>query len=73
MNFNIHHFHIDHNAPCLPPKFWKSIALDFSWDVCNTQEKLETMVSLNFYGGGGGEGRVNKVHYSLCESSEYRK
>ena len=54
MNFNIHHFHIDHNAPCLPPKVWKSIVLDFSWDVCNTQEKLETMVSLNIYGGGGG-------------------
>ena len=38
--------------------------MDFSWDDCNTKEKLETMVMQNLEGG------VNKVHYGLCESSE---
>ena len=29
----IHHFHIDHNAPCLPPKLCKTIVSIFSWVV----------------------------------------
>ena len=33
------HFHMDHNAPCLPPKFCITIVFDFSWDKCNTQKK----------------------------------
>ena len=45
---SIHHFHIDHVAPCLPPplppKLRINIVLDFSWDNFNTQDKLETMV-----------------------------
>ena len=36
----IHLIHIDHNAPCLPPKFCITVVLDFSWDDCNTQEKF---------------------------------
>ena len=57
----IHHFHIDHNVPCLPthPPQKKDICitidLDFSWDNWYTQEKLETMVMQNLGGGGGGE------------------
>ena len=35
--------------------FGISIVFDFSWDDCNTQEKLKTMV-LYFFGGGGGGG-----------------
>ena len=49
-NSFIHHFHIDHNAPSLPPKFCITIVFYFSWDNCNTQEKLETMVMQNFGG-----------------------
>ena len=30
-----------------PPTFCITIVLDFSWDDCNTQEKLETMVMQN--------------------------
>ena len=55
-------FHVNHNAPCLPPTFCTTIVFDFSWDDCNTQDKLETMVMQNF-------GGVNKVHYGRCESS----
>ena len=42
------------------PELCITIVFDFSWDDCNTQEKLETMYA-NFWG-------VNKVHYGLCES-----
>ena len=55
MGFSIHHFHIDHNAPCLPPKFYRTIVLDFYWNDRNTQEKLETMVMQNLGGGEGGK------------------
>ena len=62
----IHHFHLRHNEPCLPPKICITILFDFSWDDCNTQEKLETMV-MQIWGGEG----VNKMHYGLCENSEW--
>ena len=45
-------------------KFCRSIVLDFSWDDCYTQEKLETVVMQN-------SGWVNKVHYGLCGNSKY--
>ena len=39
-----------------------TIVFDLSWDDCNTQEKLETMVMKNL--------EVNKMHYGLCENGE---
>ena len=65
-SFSIYHFH-------KKKKFCITIVLDFSWDNCNTKEKLETKVmqfflfSFFFWGGGG----VNKVHNGICESSEF--
>ena len=49
-----------------PLKFCITILFDFSWDDCNTQEKLETMV-MQIWGGRG----VNKMHYGLCENCEW--
>ena len=46
------------------PELCVTIVFDFSWDDCNTLEKLETMYA-NFWG-------VNKVHYGLCESGELK-
>ena len=53
----IHHFHQDHNAPHLiylhPPSKKKNCittVFDYSWDNCNTHEKLETMAMQNFVG-----------------------
>ena len=41
--------------PQPPHKFCLTIVFDFSWDDCNTQKKLETMVveKLGARGGGG--------------------
>ena len=33
-----------------PPQFCITIVFNFSWDDCNTQEKLETMVMQKFGG-----------------------
>ena len=85
----IYYFHIGHNVPCKhfppPPKKKKNgriIVFDFSWDDCNTQEKLATslckiylliiiviitIITFLFLGGGG----INKVHYGLCENGEW--
>ena len=46
-----------------PPKFCITIVFEFSWDDCNTQEKLETMVMQNV-------GEVNEMYYGLCENGE---
>ena len=40
--------------PPPPHKFCLTIVFDFSWDDCNTQKKLETMVMEKLVGGGGG-------------------
>ena len=45
--------------PVYPAKLCITIVFDFSWDDCNIQEKLETMVMqfffFFFFGGGGGK------------------
>ena len=46
----IHHLHISHNAPYLPPKFFIRFGFKFSSDGCNTQEKWKTKVMQNFGG-----------------------
>ena len=54
-----------------PPKFCMNIAFDLSWDDYNTQEKMETMVTYFFLGGGGEGGKgVIKVHCGLGKNGE---
>ena len=48
-----------------PAKLCIAIVFDFSWNDCNTREKLETTVMQPREGGGG---VVNRVHYGLCEN-----
>ena len=60
----IHHFDIDHNAPCL---LYKSLLQNCCFQFL--PEKLKTMVIAKFLNGGGG---VNKVHTGLCEKGEFR-
>ena len=75
-HLGIHHFHKDHNAPCLPFKFCITIVFDFSWDEGNTREKLKTIVIYYafiylciFFFGGGGWGREYKqgALWSMCK------
>ena len=55
----IHHFKIDHNAPCLLHKSLQNHCFQF------LQEKLKTMVIAEF-------GGLNKMYTGLCENSEFR-
>ena len=64
----IHYFHIDHNAPCLPAKFCTNIHFNiqyFSWDDCNIQEKLKTKckifgvnIKVHFLDMSGKDGKI---------------
>ena len=56
----IRHFHIDHNAPCLPPAIKKkknciTIVSNLSWVLGSSLEKSKTVV-MHFFGRGGGGG-----------------
>ena len=51
--------------------FGISIVFDFSWDDCNTQEKLKTMVMYFFWLRGGGGGWGDNMHYGLGKIGKY--
>ena len=64
-SFSIHSFHIDHNAPCLPPKILHNLFFpNFSWVIQLSQEKSKTMVVQNF-GGKQGAYYVKMVNYII--------
>ena len=48
-----------------PPKFYITIVFNFSWDDCNTQEKLETIVMHFFVVGKGGGGSCIIVYVKM--------
>ena len=55
---------IFHNTLCFPQNICISIVLDFSWDHCNSQEKVKPFFFLFLRkGGGGGWGGGNKVYH----------
>ena len=68
---NTHHFHIDHNAHCLPPTFCMTIVSSFSWVLQLTHEKSKTMAMRNLRGGGGWVGKFWGMHYGLGGNGEY--
>ena len=50
---SIHHFHIDHTAPYLPPpppQFCIIVVSNFSWVLQSFEEKSKTMAMQNFAG-----------------------
>ena len=72
---SIHHFRIDHNAPCLspthsppPPKILQNHCLGFLLRRLLHPEEIGNNGYAKFFLGGSGG--VNKVLYGLCESSE---
>ena len=60
----IHHLHISHNMPCLPPKILHKHCLlfQFSWHNCNTQRQNKGYAKI--WG-------ANKVYYGRCSNSEW--
>ena len=47
---NTRHFHISHNAPCLPSKILHNLCFSFLLVLQPFQEKLKTMLMQNFGG-----------------------
>ena len=58
ISFRIHHFHIDHNASCLPPKILDSHCLQFLLGISVVPKSIKENGCAKF-------GGVNKVHYGL--------
>ena len=76
---SIRYFHIDHNAPCLPPKILHNYCFQFLLGNTVVPREIEENGYAFFFlegGGRGGGGReaglveVNKVHYGLRGSSD---
>ena len=73
---SIHHFRINHNAPCLspthppPPQILQNHCLGFLLRRLLHPEEIGNNGYAKFFLGGSGGGGVNKVLYGLCESSE---
>ena len=59
----IHYFHIDHHAPCLPPKFLYDHCFQFVLGITVVPREIKDNGNAKFWG-------VNKVHYGLCENGE---
>ena len=64
--FFFHHFHIDHNASCLPPKILRNHCFQFLLGIIVVPREIEDNGYAKFWG-------VNKVHYGLCENSEFTR
>ena len=68
--YSIHHFHIGHNAPCLPPKFCIAIIILSSislWTTVIPRRNWKQMVVQNL-GGGGGLTRCIMVYVKRANS-----
>ena len=61
--FYNHHFHIDYNVPCLPPKIFHNHCFQFLQDIRVVPGDIEDNGYAKFWG-------VNKVHHGLCENGE---
>ena len=71
---SIHHFRIDHNAPCLsptppPPNFAKPLSWISAKTTVTPRRNRKQWLCKIFSGREWGGG-VNNVLYGLCESSE---
>ena len=64
-DFHIHHFHIDYNAPCLPPKILRNHCFQFLLGITVIPREIEDNGYTKFWG-------VNEVPYGLCENGELK-
>ena len=63
-NSCIHHYHIDHNAPCLPPKILHNDCFQSLLGITVVPREIEDNGYAKCWG-------VIKVHYGLCENTKY--
>ena len=61
---SIHHFHTDHNAPCLPPKILHNHCFQFLLGITVVPREIEKNDYAKF-------SEVNKVYFGPCEIGEY--
>ena len=66
LNFPFAHLYIMHLV--CSPKFCITVVLNFSWDRCNTQEKLKTKIMQSFLGERGRG--ANKMYYGRRGNGE---
>ena len=59
----IHHFHIDNNASCLPPKILQNHCFQFLQCITVVPREIEDNGYAKLWG-------VNKVRYGLCKNGE---
>ena len=64
--FLVHHFHIDHNVPCLPPKILYSHCFQFFPGFYSHSTSNQRQWFCKIFGGKRG------AYYDLCENGEYR-
>ena len=60
----IHHFHIDHNAPCLLPKILHIRCFQFLLGITVVPREIHDNSYAKLWG-------VNKMHYGLCANGEF--
>ena len=60
----IHYFHIDHNAPFLPPKILYIRCFQFPLGITVVPREIQDDRYAKLWG-------VNKVHYGLCANGEF--
>ena len=69
--FLIHHFHVGHNAPCLPPPPPHKFCLP----LCSISLRTTVIPRRNWnqwlWKNWGRGGRGNKMHCGLCENGEW--
>ena len=63
---NTRHFHISHNAPCLPSKILHNLCFSFLLGITAVPREIENNAYAKFWG-------ANKVHYGNCGSGVWNK
>ena len=59
----IHHFHIPHNTPCLPPQNLHNLCFPFPLGITVVPRETEDNAYAKFWG-------ANKVYYGACGNGE---
>ena len=65
----IHHFHISHNAPYLPPKISHNFCFSFLLGITAVQREIENNAYAKFFFLGGG-GQIRSIVGNLAMENE---